>query len=340
MANGFFRLVQLFHPQRRRCVAVVEEPYLVVLEDVSSIYQLALEAIEAGQPLKSIIGNHLSKGGFDYDPVYEGKSEWKLLPPFDHPDNLMNCLVSGTGLTHKNSALNRQIMHQSASDKLTDSMIMYQWGLENGFPEKGNVGVQPEWFHKGNGSVLKAHNDQLEIPSFGNDGGEEPEIAGVYIIDKSGNPWRVGFTTANEFSDHVMERKNYLYLAPSKLRNCSIGPELVIDNDFSELNGTVKIVRQNKTVWSSEIHTGEKYMAHSLQNLEHHHFKYSCHRIPLQAHVHFFGADAFSFGKIELQDGDIMEVQWDGMGRALRNTLHVSEKKETIIEVKRWDHIS
>jgi hypothetical protein len=334
MTNNSLRLVQLFHPESQRSVAVVQEPNLIILRDTSSIYQLTLEAIDSGKKIKDIVDGHVSSESLDYASIYGGDSEWKILPAFDHPENLMNCLVSGTGLTHKNSALNRQIMHQSANEKLTDSMIIFQWGVEGGFPAKGTIGIQPEWFHKGNGSLLKAHNEVLEVPSFGNDGGEEPEIAGIYIIDRNGNPRRVGFTTANEFSDHVMEKKNYLYLAPSKLRNCSIGPELVIDEDFDHLTGSVKIIRGSQMMWSSEIHTGEKHMAHSLENLEYHHFKYSCHRIPLQAHVHFFGADAFSYGKMELQEGDVMEIQWEGMGRALKNTLHISNKKEELIKVK------
>jgi hypothetical protein len=334
MISNSLRLVQLFHPEHQRRVAMVQEPNLILLQDTTSVYQLALEAIESGKKMSDIIEQHLSSESLDYSSIYNGDNEWKLLPAFDHPENPMNCLVSGTGLTHKNSALNRQIMHQSANEKLTDSMIIYQWGEESGFPAKGTIGVQPEWFHKGNGSLLRAHTEVLEVPSFGNDGGEEPEIAAVYVIDKSGNPWRVGFTTANEFSDHVMEKKNYLYLAPSKLRTCSIGPELVVDEDFDELTGIVQIIRGEQTVWSSEIHTGEKYMSHSLENLEYHHFKYSCHREPLQAHVHFLGADAFSFGKMQLQDGDVMQIHWDGMGRALRNALHISKKKEKMIKVK------
>ena len=334
MVTASLRLVQLTHPQYGRGVAVVQEPHLVLLQGVRSVYHLALEAIDLDKNLKDMVAFHPTEDALDYFPVYSGDSQWKLLPSFDHPDNPMNCVVSGTGLTHKNSALNRQIMHQSATDKLTDSMVIYQWGLEGGFPDKGAIGVQPEWFHKGNGSVLTAHNDPLEIPCFGDDGGEEPEIAGVYIVDRNGDPRRIGFTTANEFSDHVMERKNYLYLAPSKLRNCSIGPELVIDEDFEELNGTVKIFRNGEMIWSSEVHTGEKYMAHSLQNLEHHHFKYSCHRIPLQGHVHFFGADAFSFGKVHLQEGDVMEIQWEGMGRALRNVLHISRESQRLVQIR------
>ncbi len=39
----------------------------------------------------------------------------ELLPSFDHPQNQAACIVSGTGLTHKNSALNRQMMHQATN---------------------------------------------------------------------------------------------------------------------------------------------------------------------------------------------------------------------------------
>lgn len=334
MIKSGIRLVQLIDPQQQRCIALVEEPSLILLKNFTSIYQLALEAIRSKKNIRDIINENLSTKLFDYDKIYNDESEWKLLPSFDHPDGPFGCVVSGTGLTHKNSALNRQMMHQDSGEKPTDSLLMYQWGVEGGTPGEGKVGVQPEWFFKGNGSILKAHNDELEIPAYANDGGEEPEVAGIYIVDDEAHPWRIGFTTANEFSDHIMEKKNYLYLAPSKLRNCSIGPELVIDETFSQVSGTVKIFRADKIIWSTEINTGEKNMAHSLENLEHHHFKYNCHRIPQQAHVHFFGADAFSFGKIQLQDGDVMQIQWDGMGRPLRNPLQIINVKDEIINVQ------
>lgn len=335
MSEEKLRLVQLINKQGKRSVALVQEPSLILLNDMPSIYSLALEAISGGKKIADIISPKISNDLLDYSSVYEGKNEWRLLPPFDHPDGPFGCVVSGTGLTHKNSALNRQAMHQSAEEKPTDSLQMYQWGVEGGFPQKGIIGVQPEWFYKGNGLHLQAHGEILEVPSFGNDGGEEPEIAGVYIIDEKGKPWRIGFTTGNEFSDHVMEKKNYLYLAPSKLRQCAIGPELVVDENFNEFTGTVKILRNSEVLWSSDIKSGENNMAHSLENLEHHHFKYPAHRIPLQAHVHFFGADAFSFGKgIKLEDGDIMSVQWNGLGRALQNPVHISKEKDHLISVE------
>ena len=327
------RLVQLSHPARHRCVAIVQEPVLRLLFSTTSIYHLAIRAMREGIPLPQLAAALVTAETLDYSAVYEGFNEWRLLPAFDQPENPFACLVSGTGLTHKNSALNRQMMHQTAGFQPTDSMRMYQWGQEGGSPEKGVIGVQPEWFYKGDGHSLRAHNEPLEIPAYGDDGGEEPEIAGIYIVDDAGVPRRIGLTTANEFSDHVMEKKNYLYLAPSKLRSCAIGPELVIGANFDVLAGTVAIWRHGVRVWETDIHTGEEHMAHSLENLEHHHFKYASHRIPLQTHVHFFGADAFSFGSgFALLDGDIMEIGWEGMGRPLRNPLKQVRQKQTLVK--------
>jgi hypothetical protein len=68
-------------------------------------------------------------------------------------------------------------------------------------------------------------------------------------------------------------------------------------------------------------------MCHSLANLEHHHFKFESHRQPGNVHVHFFGAHSLSFGDgIELQDGDWMEVRYDGFGRSLRNPIRIETK--------------
>ncbi|MEO5999902.1 MAG: AraD1 family protein [Chitinophagaceae bacterium] len=329
------RIVQLHHTSEGRKVALVEEPFLRLLSDTGSVYELALDALQLRKDMIKVINSRLSETRIDYDAVYDGENDWKLLPSFDHPDNPLFCLVSGTGLTYKNSALNRQMMHVSAENKPTDSMQIYQWGIEGGNPEKGKIGVQPEWFYKGSGAVLKAHATSLQIPPYGNDGGEDPELAGIYIVDKNGEPFRIDFTTANEFSDHIMEKKNYLYLAPSKLRECAIGPQLVIDPDFSAFTGKVSVRRKNQLLWSADIKTGENNMCHNLANLEYHHFKYAGHRIPYQAHVHFFGADAFSFGsQVKLEDGDVMSVYWEGMGRALKNFLKIDDEEEKMMVIK------
>ncbi len=329
------RLVQLTHHLYGRCVAVVEHEHLRRLHTYQSVYDLALAALKNDSPLQQTALDDRATERMSYTPIYNGETDWCFLPPLDHPEEPSRCLVTGTGLTHKASAANRQAMHEEdGHEDLTDSMQIYRWGLEGGRPAKGEVGVQPEWFYKGHGSILRGHGETLRVPPYADDGGEEPEIAGAYIIDPDGKPRRLGFMAANEFSDHVMEKQNYLYLAPSKLRDCSVGPELITGGTFDDLSGTVRIDRDGNTVWSKDVKTGEANMSHSVANMEHHHFKYDVHRRPGDVHVHFYGADAFSFGSgVALEDGDLMTIEWEGMGRPLRNTLKIEADNGRFVDV-------
>jgi hypothetical protein len=328
------RLIQIQNGVTR-AVAIVEEPRVRLLRGVKSIYQLAQEAMDKGISLISVI-HEKAKGEFlDYDSIYDGSSEWKLLPPVDHPVEPSRCLVSGTGLTHLGSAKNRQAMHSANESEMNDSMKIFRWGVERGKPAPGKIGVAPEWFYKGTGTILRAHDEPLDVPTFAEDGGEEAEIAGIYFIDANGNPRRIGMAIGNEFSDHKFEKKNYLNLAGSKIRNCSLGPELVIDPQFDSVSGNAKIERAGKILWSKEILTGENEMCHSLANIEHHHFKFETHRRPGDLHIHFFGACALSFGDgVQLADGDVMEIGFAGFGRALRNPLKISRVENKFIPVK------
>jgi hypothetical protein len=329
------RLVQLKHPQHGRRVAVVNENQLRFLAGVNSIYSLAQTAIAANKGLEETAANSVTKDCVDYDALHTGQSDWRLLAAFDHPDEPSRCLVTGTGLTHKKSAENRQAMHSDKPAVITDSMRMYQWGLEGGRPAPGAIGVPPEWFYKGCGTILRAHGEPLEVPPFGIDGGEEAEVAGAYLIAPDGQPRRVGFVLSNEFSDHKIEQQNYLYLAPSKLRTCAIGPELIVNGEFQDARGTVKILRSGNTVWSKTFATGEKNMSHTVANLEHHHFKYPAHCRPGDVHIHFFGADVFSFGDgVELLNGDIMEIELAGFGRSLRNPIRIYRAPQQLVSVE------
>jgi hypothetical protein len=268
--------------------------------------------------------------------VYAQASEWRLLAPIDVAGSPTRLTVAGTGLTHLGSAKDRQAMHaagaqkaaQQAAEATTDSMKMFQWGVEGGRPREGEIGIAPEWFYKGNGSILHGPFEALAVPPYAEDGGEEAEIAGVYIVSDDGTPYRLGMTPGNEFSDHRFEKRNYLNLAGSKLRTCSIGPELVVGAAFHAVAGEVRIQRGAETVWAKAIETGEENMCHSLANLEHHHFKFEGHRQPGDVHVHFFGAHSLSFGdQVELDDGDWMEVRYEGFGRALRNPVRIERKE-------------
>jgi hypothetical protein len=327
------RLVQLKAGEVRR-VAVVEEPWLRLLRNFDSIYALAQAAIANGGNLTSVANGHLTDESLDYDQVYEGRAQWKLLAPIDHPQEIARCLVSGTGLTHLGSARDRASMHMAKEQELTDSMKIFRWGVEGGRPGDGEIGIAPEWFHKGYGSMVRAHGEPLLIPAYAEDGGEEAEIAVAYVIGPDGRPYRVGMVQGNEFSDHRFEKKNYLNLAGSKLRTCSIGPELVIDPDFRTVPGTVTITRSGRDFWSQSISSGEEEMSHSLRNLEHHHFKFELHRRPGDVHIHFLGAHSLSFGQgIELKDGDWMEIHFEGFGRSLRNSVEVTKKKDAAVDV-------
>jgi len=304
-----------------------------LLASYHSIHAVAWAAMAEGLRIAELVAEDANGDVLDYGEIYAGESAWRILPAVDHPGEPARCLVSGTGLSHIRSAANRQAMH-AAGQQVTDSMRMYEWGLQGGRPEPGFPGVSPEWFYKGNGLTLRAHNEPLDVPAFAEDGGEEPEIAGVYIIDEAGHPRSIGMAAGNEFSDHAFEKKNYLYLASSKLRTCAIGPELVVDADFERVPGEVSIEREGQVLWNKAIQTGESVMCHSLANMEHHHFKFEGHRRPGDIHVHFFGADAFSFGEgVKLQDGDWMQVQFEGFGRPLRNVVRVSRDEDTLVAV-------
>jgi hypothetical protein len=307
-------------------VAVVREPDLVLLREVDSVLALAKTALSTSSKLSDVVQSLMSAEILNYDVVYSGDSEWKLLAPIDCPGEPRMVHVSGTGLTHLGSARDRQAMHGKPTAEqeaqMTDSMRMFEWGREGGRPAQGTVGIAPEWFYKGDGSIVRGPFDPLSIPGYADDGGEEAEIAAIYLIADDGTPWRIGLTAGNEFSDHVFERRNYLNLAGSKLRMCSIGPELVVGADFDNVPGKVRILRQGNSIWEKQIRTGESNMCHSLDNLEHHHFKFAAHRQPGTIHIHFMGADCLSFGEgVRLQPEDMTEIQFHGFGRPLRNII-------------------
>ncbi len=245
-------LVQIRNGSTRR-VALVEEPHLRLLA-AASVYELVEQAVERQTPLSRWVQEQTGSERIDYDPVYEGRSPWQLLPSIDHPIDPARCLVTGTGLTHLGSAKNRQAMHAAAASEMNDSMKMFTWGVEGGRPAPGCIGVAPEWFYKGTGSILRAPGEPLDVPPYAEDGGEEAEIAGIYFIAADGTPLRIGMAIGNEFSDHKFEKRNYLNLAGSKLRTCALGPELAIDPEFESVPGIVKIQRGEPALVAGDRH--------------------------------------------------------------------------------------
>ena len=186
---------------------------------------------------------------------------------------------------------------------------------------------------------MRGHHQALDLPSFAGDGGEEPELVGCYIIDPTGTPRRLGFSLGNEWSDHATERINYLYLAPSKLRSCSVGPELNLDFTFDELSLRCLVQRQSETLYDSgELKSGEQFMCHSLANCEDHHFKYPQHRQPGDVHLHFFGTSKLSHSSRswKYQPGDVIRIEADEFSSPLVNHVAASAAEAAKpVEVKR-----
>jgi hypothetical protein len=319
------RLIQLEDESGQVRVGVIDEAgqRVRVLDGLSGTWELANRAIAAGKSLEILAASAPGAQWLDYPQLL---AAGRVRTPLHHPDPA-HCLVSGTGLTHLGSAAARDAMHQklrqqSEQGAMTDSMRMFQWGVDGGNPAPGQGGVQPEWFYKGQGGILAHPGGALESPEFALDGGEEPELVGLYVIAPDGTPCRLGFAIGNEFSDHVTERSNYLYLAHSKLRACAVGPEIRTGSPPRDLRGTSRILRDGVVLWEKPFLTGEANMSHSLENLEFHHFKYAAHRRPGDVHLHYFGTATISFADgIRARDGDIFEIDLPALGAPLRNAL-------------------
>ncbi|MGI4876191.1 MAG: AraD1 family protein [Janthinobacterium lividum] len=326
------RLLQHRSADGIRSVIAATEDGAAFVTGVDTIRALATRAIAAGVDLAAMVATCGTGAAVD---VAAALAVGELLAPIDH-DDPAHLLMTGTGLTHLGSAEGRDQMHRAAAAAATqtDSMRMFLEGVEGGKPAAGETGQQPEWFFKGDGTTLVGPGGDLTSPSFAQDGSEEPELAGIYLIGPDGTPFRLGLALANEFSDHVTERHNYLWLAHSKLRPAALGPELLVGPPPASVAGTSRIVRDGAVLWEKPFLSGEANMSHSIANLEAHHFKYPLFRRPGDVHVHFFGTATLSFADgIRTQPGDVFEIEAAPFTLPLRNRLAVAEAESAGVRI-------
>lgn len=327
------RLMQMrFAEGVRGVVAMRDDGQARRVSGIADTRSLSLAAIAAAQSLEQAVEE---QGYGEPIDVPAAVAAGRLLAPIDHPDPA-HLYLTGTGLTHLGSAEGRDKMHRKlkATTELSDSMKMFRMGLDGGKPRQGESGVQPEWFYKGDGSAIVATGAPLVAPDFALDGGEEPEIAGIYVIGPAGVPYRLGFCLANEFSDHVMERQNYLYLAHSKLRPAALGAELLTGPMPADIRGASRIHRADKILWEQPFLSGEANMSHAVANLEYHHFKYAQFRRPGDVHVHFFGTATLSFTEgVKTAAGDVFEVDAAPFLVPLRNPLAIGPSEHVAMHV-------
>ncbi|MCC2976064.1 FAH family protein [Sphingomonas sp. PL-96] len=324
------RLLQHRGADGTRSVIAAEGDRAAVVPGVDSVRALAARAIADGTSLADAVAACGEGASIDLAAEF---AAGRFVAPIDHEDPA-HVVMTGTGLTHLGSAEGRDKMHREAAsaEKQTDSMRMFLEGVEGGKPAAGQIGQQPEWFYKGDGSQLVDPGAALSMPAFAKDGGEEPELAGIYLIGPDGTPFRLGLCLANEFSDHVTERHNYLWLAHSKLRQASLGPEIVVGTPPSDVRGTSRILRDGEALWEKPFLSGEDNMSHTLANLEAHHFKYALFRRPGDIHIHFFGTATLSFSDgVTTQTGDVFEIEAAPFTLPLRNPLARDAETEVTV---------
>ena len=328
------RTIQFSDASGASRVGVVDGDTIRVVDGAASLYALAVEAIAAEKGLAETILGSVGDGREDYDAL---EREGRLLPPVTHPTSTANFLITGTGLTHIGSASTRNAMHGNVDPTdppKSDSIRLYELGLAGGKPGPGEIGAMPEWFYKGDGSCVVSPGKPLSSPNFALACAEEPEITGIYIVGPDGTPWRLGFTIANDLSDHETERQNFMYVAPSKLRECSLGPELVIGELPPEVDGTSRIIRDGEIAWEGPFESGEARMSYSIANLEHHHFRNTKMHRPGDVHAHLFGCPVMSFGDgFRTRSGDIFEFDVPAFGRPLRNPLAMQEGTPELVSI-------
>ena len=181
------RLLQHRAVDGARSVIAADDEGAAVVRGVTSVRQLATHAIAAGMTLVQAVE---AAGTGDAVDIVAENAAGRLLAPIDHDDDA-HVLLTGTGLTHLGSAEGRDKMHREAAAAVaqTDSMRMFLEGVEGGKPAPGETGQQPEWFYKGDGSQLVGPGAPLTMPHFAQDGGEEPELAGIYLIGPDGTPF-------------------------------------------------------------------------------------------------------------------------------------------------------
>jgi hypothetical protein len=316
------RLIQYFQDGKRHVGWVQPDgDHAREIGGVSSVFELANLAIARKCGLEALIKEMASDKTVDYAELL---AKNQVMAPIEHPEPA-RFFITGTGLTHIGSASARNKMHVATHGDgapESDSMKIFRMGLSGGKPDKGKIGIQPEWFYKGVGTCVLAPGDPIPLPAFALAGAEEAEIVGLYLVGPDGQPYRIGYALGNEFSDHLTEAQNYLYTQHSKLRACSIGPELLIGDLPQDVRGKSRITRDGKVLWEEDFLSGEKNMSHSVANLEHYHFRYSMFRRPGDLHAYFFGAAVMSYASgIKTQVGDVFEIEAEVFGKTLRNKM-------------------
>jgi len=167
----------------------------------------------------------------------------------------------------------------------------------------------PPWRYLGSGASLRAHGDS--VPEAG-----RGDLAAVYVIGRDGAPRRVG-VTLGQASLGALTRSSVL------------GPELILDADLLRVNSTIAVIRAGREEWSRHDSGGDVPLHWMLAAVEPDHFEAADSRRFGDAHVHFFGDRVFGGREpIPAREDDELVVEFEGLGRALRNKFRVEQSAQ------------
>jgi hypothetical protein len=165
-----------------------------------------------------------------------------------------------------------------------------------------SAGASPtgsSWRYLASGASLRGHGDSL--PAAGS-----LDLAAVYLIGRDGSPRRIGVAQGH------------------RGRVSSLGPELILDPALARLAGVVK-TGAGSTLRSREL-AAEVPLLLALASIEPDHFESADFRRPGDVHIHFFGERVFdSPAPMDAAEGEQAEIEFDGLGRALLNTIRAEE---------------
>jgi hypothetical protein len=158
------RLLQFRDGHGRRAVAASHAGGHRRLEEIETIYELVLAALEAGETLAKTAAGFQGAEAVD---VGAAEREGRLLPPLEHPVPT-RCWVTGSEGA------------KAGADAVTS------------------------WFFRGSGSTLVGAGQPLPLPAFAPQGVPVPQLVGLFVIADDGVPCQVGWCLGHPIVDAAL----------------------------------------------------------------------------------------------------------------------------------------
>ena len=301
------KLIQFHQPGLGKRIGIVtrdEEVIDVTSEEASDVLQLLQLAYNEGISIGVILAdiqekvsqntftvpgpdNENNKLNLDDLNNYPDSDTPHLLMPIDPPE------AWGFGVTYKRSA---DMRDQDSEQDIYGRVYHAE---------------RPELFFKGTATRCTGPNGAIGIRSDSAFTAAEPELA--YVL--GANSEILGYTICNDVSAWDIERENPLYLPQSKIFTgcCAIGPMFVTSSEVDDpynLDIKCQIFRGNQSIYQGEVNTSQiNWKFETLTE-----YLTRDNPIPLGTIVST-GTGIITPEDMPLADGDIVEIEIDGLGK-------------------------